>query len=122
MRVILIDDDEDLRTAVQLALKSSGFAADAFADCDLARSRIEATEELPEAILLDVHLDGAGTPPGAFIAWLREGRTRRVPVLLMTAAHDAKTLAVQLGADGFLSKPFDVRTLLGRLETISRRA
>lgn len=120
--MVLIDDDEDLRVAMRLALKSSGIASDSFADCDAAMAVLATADDRPDAILLDLHLDGTGTSPEAFIQWLRAGALREVPVLLVTAAHDAATRTRELRADGYLAKPFDVGSLLERVATLIHRA
>jgi DNA-binding response OmpR family regulator len=121
MRVLLIDDDEDLRVAMRLALKSSGIASDSYGSCDAAMAAMAESDARPDAILLDLHLDGAGTTPEAFISWLRSGRLGDVPVLLVTAAHNAATRTRELGANGYLAKPFDVGTLLQRVATLIGR-
>src|SRR4051812_23691976 len=119
MHVVLIDDDEDLRVAMRLALKSNDIGSDSYPDCDVAMVALAQSDAKPDAILLDVHLEGSGTTPEAFIAWLRRGRLARTPVLLVTAAHDAATRTREMGADGYLAKPFDVGSLLQRVTTIT---
>ncbi len=116
MRIVLIDDDEDLRVAVQLALKTHGIAADGYGDCDAAIAAIGDSKESIDAVLLDLHLDNAGTPPIGFVEWMRKGRFSKVPILLMTAAHDPASRSREFGADGYLAKPFDVASLMKRVE------
>ncbi|MGZ7039813.1 MAG: hypothetical protein ACXVJO_16675 [Thermoanaerobaculia bacterium] len=91
MHVVLIDDDEDLRVAMRLALKSNGIISDSYADCDVAMAALVGSDARPDAILL------------------------------VTAAHDAATLTREMGANGYLAKPFDVGSLLQRVSALVRR-
>jgi DNA-binding response OmpR family regulator len=118
MRVLLIDDDEDLRVAVQLALKTHGIQADGFGDCDAAMAFIERDPDGLDAVLLDLHLDNVGTPPETFVTWMKKGPHAKVPVVLMTAAHDPAARTREFGADGYLAKPFDVASLLRRVQQL----
>jgi two-component system response regulator PrrA len=66
-------------------------------------------EAEPEVVLLDMNmpvLDGEG-----FVAAVRE-RGLRVPIVIMTAGSSAKRWATQLGADAYLSKPFELTSLV----------
>jgi len=66
-------------------------------------------EAEPEVVLLDMNmpvLDGEG-----FIAAVRE-RGLRIPIVVMTAGSSAKRWAAQLGADAYLSKPFELANLV----------
>ncbi len=118
MRVVLVDDDEDFRVAVQLALKHGDIATAGFPDCDSAMAAMGASDEMPDAVLLDVRVDAPGTSPREFVTWLRAGTFARVPVLLLTGAHDPASRAQEFGADGFVVKPFEVRVLLDRLRGV----
>lgn len=114
MRVVLIDDDEDLSFATGVALKAGGFVPVAFPDCDAAAAELGRASWRPRAILMDVHL-GAGMSPEAFIGWLREHGLGDVPVLLVSASHDVAEVARTIGATGYLRKPFDISELVSRV-------
>ncbi|WP_417725415.1 response regulator transcription factor [Salipiger sp.] len=118
MRVLLVEDAEDLAEATQGRLARAGIA------CDLAMTLAEARACIDvqkyDALVLDINLpDGSGT------ALLRELRNagRREPVLMLTAQFsvDDKLSAFSLGADDYLVKPFDHRELEARLHAMSRR-
>jgi len=118
MRILLVEDAEDLAEATQRQLGRSGMA------CDRAGSLAEARGFLDvqryDAVILDINLpDGSGTD------LLREMRRagRSSPVLMLTAQFsvDDKISAFSLGADDYLVKPFDQRELEARLHAIFRR-
>lgn len=118
MRVLLVEDAEELAEATQKRLSHGGMA------CDLAGTMAEARACLAvqgyDAVVLDINLpDGTGTD------LLREVRKARqsVPVLMLTAQFsvDDKLSAFSLGADDYLVKPFDHRELEARLHAMQRR-
>jgi DNA-binding response OmpR family regulator len=116
--VILVDDDEDLLFATALALKSGGFSTLTFVSCDDAVAALsDSHAPRPWAVLLDVHL-GRGMSPATFITWLREHGHADVPVLLVSAAPDATSVAQRMGAAGCLNKPFSVAELVGRVNAM----
>lgn len=118
MRVLLVEDAEDLAEATQGRLRQSGIA------CDLAMSVADARASLDvqryDVVVLDINLpDGSGTD--LLRAMRRAGRN--VPVLMLTAQFsvDDKISAFSLGADDYLVKPFDHRELEARLHAMFRR-
>lgn len=118
MRVLLVEDAEDLAEATQRRFARSGIA------CDLAMTLAQAEAcigvQRYDAVVLDINLpDGSGTD--LLRAMRRAGQS--VPVLMLTAAFsvDAKISAFALGADDYLVKPFDHRELEARLHAMLRR-
>ena len=118
MRILLVEDAEDLAEATQGRLARSGIA------CDLAMSLAEAEAcigvQRYDAVVLDINLpDGSGTD--LLRAMRRAGRN--MPVLMLTAEFslEAKISAFDLGADDYLVKPFDHRELEARLHAMVRR-
>ncbi len=89
----------------------------------LSEGRLRLQEELPEALLLDLMLpDGDGLD---FARELRaDGRTRRLPLLMLTARGEPmdRIVGLELGADDYLPKPFEPRELLARIKALLRRA
>lgn len=105
--ILVVDDDPSIRETVAEILELEGYAVQTAGNGVEALSSIEQTR--PQLVLLDMRmpqLDGWG-----FAAKLKE-RGIRLPILVMTAAQDARTWASEIGADGFLSKPFDLTDLL----------
>src|SRR3984893_747350 len=118
MRVLLVEDDRMIGTAVTQALKDAAYAVDWVMD---GQTAIEAAEsELYDLVVLDLGLPG---PDGVEV--LRRFRTirRRLPVIIVTARDgiDDRIEGLDLGADDYLVKPFEVRELLARMRAILRR-
>ena len=118
MRVLIVEDTNDLAEAVSAGIRRAGFA------CDLAATAAAARYSLAvqgyDAVVLDI-----GLPDGDGRAILREMRRRgdRTPVLMLTAELeiDARVGALNEGADDYLVKPFDQRELEARLHVLLRR-
>jgi two-component system response regulator MprA len=118
MRILVVDDELPVRTALERALRLEGY------DVELASDGIEALERLPEtepdALVLDVlmpRMDGI-----AATTQLR-ARGDRTPILLLTA-RDAvadRVAGLDAGADDYLVKPFALEELLARLRALLRR-
>jgi len=88
------------------------------ADGEEALGRFE--EERPDLVVLDVSMP----PPDGFEVCRRIRETSRVPILMLTARDSTldKVRALDLGADDYLTKPFDHLELLARLRALARRA
>ena len=118
-RVLVVEDDEVIAEFVQLELEHRGLSVCCVYD---GPSGLEAAEEFdPSVIILDImlpKLDGVGV--------LRELRRRgnSVPVIMLTARDTPadKVHSLDLGADDYLTKPFNNEELLARLRALLRRA
>ncbi len=118
MRVLLIEDDRMIGTAIQLALKDAAYAVDWVTDGETAVHAVE--NESYELALLDL-----GLPKADGREVLRRLRTlgRRLPVIIVTARDgvDDRIDGLDLGADDYLVKPFEIRELLARMRAVLRR-
>lgn len=118
MRLLVVEDDLKFAEVLRQGLKEQGFAVDLAPDGE--RALRLAGEADYDAVLLDVMLPGRN---GFDV--LRELRRRgsRVPVLVLTGrgAVEDRVRGLDLGADDYLSKPFDFQELLARLRAITRR-
>jgi two-component system response regulator PhoP len=119
MRILLIEDEPELRRALTRQLREQGFAVDASAD---GREGLYLGEEFP----VDLAIVDLGLPelPGLeVIRRLREGG-RTFPVLVLTARSEwqDKVAGLEAGADDYLTKPFHVEELLARIHALMRRA
>jgi two-component system phosphate regulon response regulator PhoB len=119
-RVILIEDEADLREILQYNLTQAGHrvqsAGTAEAGLRLAR------ETLPDIVLLDLMLpDRSGTT--VCTALKRESRTQDIPIIVVTAKGEEvdRIVGLELGADDYLVKPFSVRELVLRMNAVLRR-
>ena len=115
--ILVVDDDESIRTMLARALSAEGFEVTVAPDGDSARAALAAGE--PDLVVLDLTLpseDGLD-----ILAGLRESSD--VPVILLTgrgAEHD-RILGLKLGADDYLVKPFSPGELAARIVSVLRR-
>lgn len=118
MRVLLIEDDRMIGAAVEQALKDAAYAVDWVTDGGTA---IHAAEnEAYELALLDL---GLPTVDGRDVLRRLRALGRRFPVIIMTARDgiDDRIEGLDLGADDYLVKPFEIRELLARMRAVLRR-
>lgn len=119
IRILLIEDDQDLARRLADALAESGFAVDCAADGETGCLMGETNDF--DAVVLDLGLPHL---PGIEVLrrWRRAGRD--VPVLILTA-RDAWTDRVEglnAGADDYLGKPFQSAEVVARLRALTRRS
>jgi DNA-binding response OmpR family regulator len=118
MKVLVADDDADLRELIAFTLAGAGYLVVKAADGSSAVRRFE--EELPDLAVLDINMPGLS---GFQVCEAIRARSR-VPVMMLTVRGEEADLvrALDLGADDFLTKPFSPRTLLARIKALMRRA
>jgi CheY-like chemotaxis protein len=107
--VMIVDDDDDLRETLAFILERGGYRTLEAAHGREALDHLLA-RGLPDLILLDMNM-----PVMDGWALARELRARGLgacPVVVLTAAHDAQRSAEEVGAAGFIGKPFELETLL----------
>ena len=118
MRVLLIEDDRMVGAAVTQAMRDAAYAVDWVTDGKAAVDAVEA--ETYDLALLDL-----GLPLADGLTLLRHFRKsyRQLPVIIVTARDgvDDRVDGLDLGADDYLTKPFEVRELLARMRAILRR-
>ena len=119
MRFLIVEDDSDLGDALCRRLKQEGYAVDWEIDGEAAHDIL--LYQSYDAIVLDIELpsmDGI-----ALLAALRR-RGDRTPVLMLTARSriDDRIDALDIGADDYLSKPFDAREFDARCRALLRRS
>jgi two-component system phosphate regulon response regulator OmpR len=119
-RLLLIDDDARLTTMVVDYLQANGYEVTAAGT--LAAGRESLKQHAYDALLLDLML-----PDGDGLDLTRElradARTRRLPLLMLTARGEPpdRIVGLEIGADDYLPKPFEPRELLARIRAILRR-
>lgn len=119
--IYYVEDDESIRDLLLYALRQSGFEAVGFSDGAAFCEAIDAGR-MPELILLDIMLPGEDGI--SILKKLRaRGDTRRVPVVMTTARGEEydKVLALDLGADDYLAKPFGMMEMVSRVRAVLRR-
>ena len=110
MRLLVIEDESDLRKHLLRTLREEGYSADGAADG--VDGLHKATEWDYDAILLDYQLPGMDGRE--LLRRLR--KIKRTPVIMLTAhnAVDDRIAGLDLGADDYVAKPFEVNELLAR--------
>jgi two-component system, OmpR family, response regulator PrrA len=116
--VLVVDDDEAIRTALERALALEGFVVTVAADGRAALAAV--TDDAPDVLVLDVvmpELDGV-----AVTKTLRD-QGRQLPILILSALDEVndRVAGLQAGADDYLVKPFAVDELVARLRALLRR-
>ena len=118
-RILLIEDEAALRMTLSDRLVSEGYTVECAADGDEGFRK--ATEEAYDLVLLDVML-----PKRSGFDVCRDVRKAglAVPIIMLTARGQTvdKVLGLKIGADDYLTKPFEVLELLARIEALLRRS
>lgn len=117
-KILIVDDDENICELLNLYLKKDGFDTVIAND---GRQAVECAEKYsPDLIMLDImlpELDG----------WqvCREIRKKsEVPIIMLTAKGETfdKILGLELGADDYITKPFDTKEVIARIKAVLRRS
>jgi DNA-binding response OmpR family regulator len=118
VKVLIADDDADLRELIAFGLSQAGYLVVKAPDGAAALERFAA--ESPDLVVLDINMPGMS----GFAVCEAIRRRSRVPVLMLTVRGEEEDLvrALDLGADDYLTKPFSPRTLLARLRALLRRS
>src|SRR5690349_13956978 len=116
-RLLIVDDDPGVRAMLTEYLTGHRYEVCAAEDGTAMRAEIE--RELPDLILLDIRMPGED---GLTLArYLRERYD--VGIIMVTASGDVvdRVVGLEIGADDYVTKPFDPRELLARVKTVLRR-
>lgn len=117
-KILVADDEPSVRESVGYALKQEGFEVTIAADGDDADSKLGAEVDF-DLLVLDIMMPGKSG-----LDLCRDVRSRSpVPIILLTAkdAEVDKVVGLEVGADDYVTKPFSVRELLGRVRAQLRR-
>lgn len=107
--VLIVEDDEDLRQLIAGVLASEGLSVRTAANGHEALAEITRSG-MPDLILLDIRMPRMNGPE--FARALADQYVAHAPLLVMTAAADPRAIAAQLGAFGWLAKPFEIEHLI----------
>jgi two-component system KDP operon response regulator KdpE len=116
--VLVVDDEPQIRRALAITLRARGY--DVQLACDGREALAMAADTHPDVMLLDLglpDLDGVAVIEGVR-GW------SQLPIVVLSARHDSddKVLALDAGADDYLTKPFGMAELLARLRAAVRRS
>ncbi len=116
LRVLVVEDDREIRTLVQSALAVEGFEVQTAVTLSEATALVQHSP--PDLIVLDL-----GLPDGEGLQLVREVRRQSsVPIVVVSARHqeEQKIVLLDAGADDYLTKPFSVAELLARMRVALR--
>lgn len=118
MKILVADDDMELRGLIAYALRQAGYLVVEAADGVAALTVFE--KEEPGLVILDVNMPRLS----GLDVCRRIRETSKVPVMMLTvrSAEEDQVQALDLGADDYLTKPFSPRSLLARVRALLRRA
>jgi DNA-binding response OmpR family regulator len=118
MKILVVDDDADLRNLIAFALRHAGYLVVEAADGPAALAAF--ASEQPALVILDVNLPRLS----GFEVCKKIREESATPVMILTVRGSEEDLVqgLDLGADDYLTKPFSPRTLLARVRALLRRA
>ena len=119
-KILIIEDELNIYELIKFNLETHGFEVDGVQDGGLAIDKI--LEVLPDLIILDLMLPGKDG-----ISICREIRANNIisyiPIIMLTAKSEEfdKVLGLEIGADDYITKPFDPKELIARVKAVLRR-
>ena len=118
-RILVVDDEPDLRDILQCNLEAAGYEVDTAASAEEALPLMSGN---PDLLLLDVMMGGMSG--FAFAQLLREEQGVKVPIIFLTAkdTEDDLLQGFSVGADDYISKPFSLQEVLARVKAVLRRS
>src|SRR5882762_12004266 len=115
--ILVVEDDEEIRVMVAQQLTKAGYLVLTASDGPTMFTALNA--HTVDLILLDLNLPGEDG-----LSLCRETRSRRnVPIIMLTARSDAidRVIGLEVGADDYITKPFEPRELVARVRSVLRR-
>ena len=117
VRIVAVDDEPEIRDMLQDYLRKQGLKIETYGDGAALRAAVG--DAPPDLALLDINLpDEDGL---SLARWLRESSD--TAIIMVTAADDTvdRIVGLEMGADDYVTKPFDLRELLARIKAVLRR-
>jgi DNA-binding response OmpR family regulator len=116
-RIVLVEDEQNIRDSVSYALRQEGHQVTGYADGEEAWKALE--RRLPDLLILDILLPRLD---GLELCRRVRARSESVPLMFLTSRDEEfdRVLGLELGADDYLCKPFSVRELCARVKVLLR--
>ena len=119
-KILVVDDEKDIVELISYNLEQEGFAVIKAYDGQMAWEKVKTAK--PDLVVLDLMIPGIH---GLEVCKLirRDAATETLPIIMLTAKSDQvdKILGLELGADDYITKPFNVRELIARIRAVLRR-
>ena len=119
-KILIVDDEKDIVELISYNLEQEGFAVIKAYDGQMAWERVKTAK--PDLVVLDLMIPGIH---GLEVCKLirRDAATETLPIIMLTAKSDQvdKILGLELGADDYVTKPFNIRELIARIRAVLRR-
>jgi two-component system response regulator MprA len=121
MKILVVDDEQPLREALERALKVERYEVETLENGALALERMKTGSNEIDAVVLDVLMPGID---GLEVCRRLRASGDKTPVLMLTARIEVedRVAGLDAGADDYVTKPFDLEELLARLRALLRRA
>lgn len=119
-KIFVIEDDENIRNLVKVALEGYGYEVKSFENAEDALEILD--EEKPDMAIFDLMLPGMDGLSA--ISKIREEFTSKIPLIILTAKDKEydKVMGLDGGADDYITKPFGVLELAARVRSLLRRS
>ena len=116
--IVIIDDDQSIRELASVYLEKEGFRVESAADGASGIERVAVAT--PDLVILDLMMPGMS----GYDVCKALRQSSNIPILMLTARDDDvdKIVGLELGADDYVTKPFNPRELVARVKAILRRA
>ncbi|GKX68719.1 response regulator transcription factor [Inconstantimicrobium mannanitabidum] len=116
-KILIVDDDENICEVIKMYLESSNYGTKVINNGKMVQEVFD--EYNPDLVLLDMMLPGMDGID--VLKWIRRGS--ELPVIMLTAKGETfdKVLALELGADDYIVKPFEPKELIARVKAVMRR-
>src|SRR6185295_19460394 len=116
-KILVVDDEHNIRDLATLYLEKEGFTVESAASGTDALSKFQSVQ--PAMVILDVMMPGMD----GFEVCREIRREHDVPILMLTARSDDvdKIVGLEIGADDYMTKPFNPREMVARVKAILRR-
>ncbi len=118
-KILVVDDEPNIVQLARLYLEREGFRIESVSDGNSALQALETGR--PDLVILDVMLPEVD---GLEVCRRLRGKNNQVPILMLTARDEDidKILGLEMGADDYMTKPFNPRELVARVKAILRRS
>lgn len=117
MKILVVDDEQPIVEAVAYSLKKEGYTVQTATDAEQCLESVRA--DPPDLVILDVMLPSAS---GFDICRILR-KQGNIPIIMLTARADEtdRVVGLEIGADDYVIKPFNMRELMARVKTVLRR-